>query len=255
METLKMSITDQVATITFTRPNVLNALNSKVFEELISVFDQLEASDNLRVVILTGEGKAFVAGADIAEMHEKNPGQARIFSQIGHDVFSRIENFKVPVIAAVNGFALGGGLELAISCDFIVASENAKFSAPEVNLGLIPGFNGTQRLPRLVGPSYAKYMLFTCQAIDSQEALRIGLVQLVTPHESIMDKTYEIAKLIGSKGPQAIESVKRTVNYGLMNGYKEGSKMEMHEFSEQFNEEGQEGMLAFLEKRKPVWKY
>jgi len=254
METLKLSLVNQIATLTFTRPNSLNALNSKVFEELIASLDELDKIANLRVLIITGEGKAFVAGADITEMHGKNPGQARIFSQIGHDVFSRIENFRVPVIAAVNGFTLGGGLELAISCDFIIASDKAKFSAPEVNLGLIPGFNGTQRLPRLVGPAYAKYMLYTAQMIDSTEALRIGLIQLVTSPELLMEKTIEIAELIASKGNQAIESVKRTVNYGLQNGYKEGSKMEMHEFSDQFNEQGQEGMLAFIEKRKPNWK-
>ncbi|MFA6403138.1 MAG: enoyl-CoA hydratase/isomerase family protein, partial [Salinivirgaceae bacterium] len=141
METLKLSLVNQIATLTFTRPNSLNALNSKVFEELTATLDELDKTPNLRVLIITGEGKAFVAGADIAEMHTKSPVQAKVFSQMGHDIFSRIENFRVPVIAAVNGFALGGGLELALSCDFRIASNTAKFSAPEVNLGLIPGFN------------------------------------------------------------------------------------------------------------------
>ncbi|MFA6403869.1 MAG: enoyl-CoA hydratase-related protein, partial [Salinivirgaceae bacterium] len=154
----------------------------------------------------------------------------------------------------VNGFALGGGLELALSCDFRIASNTAKFSAPEVNLGLIPGFNGTQRLTKTVGTGYAKYMLYTAQIVESTEALRIGLVQLVTTPELLMEKTLEIAELISTKGQQAVQSVKKTVNYGLMNGFKEGSIFEINEFSEQFNEQGQEGMLAFLEKRKPNWK-
>ncbi len=254
METLKLSLVNQIATLTFTRPNSLNALNSKVFEELTATLDELDKIPNLRVLIITGEGKAFVAGADIAEMHTKSPDQAKVFSQMGHDVFSRIENFKVPVIAAVNGFALGGGLELALSCDFRIASDKAKFSAPEVNLGLIPGFNGTQRLPKTVGPGYAKYMLYTAQIVESNEALRIGLVQLVTTPELLMEKTLEIAELISTKGQQAVQSVKKAVNYGLLNGFKEGSKFEINEFSVQFNEQGQEGMFAFLEKRKPNWK-
>jgi len=253
METLNLTQTNKTATVTFSRPQSLNALNSQVFKELNHVLDELENNETIRALVLTGEGKAFVAGADIAEMKDKTPGEARIFSQIGHDTFNRIENFKVPIIAAVNGFALGGGLELAMACDFMVASDKAKFSAPEVNLGLIPGFNGTQRLPRLVGVAFARYLLLTAQMIEAPEALQKGLVQMVVPADELMTKTYEIADLIGQKGPQAITAVKKVVNYGQLNGYKEGGHFEMKEFSNQFNEQGKEGMLAFLEKRKPNW--
>ncbi len=253
MDTLKLTFEENIALISFSRPQALNALNSQVFTELNKVLDELESNKQLRAIILTGEGKAFVAGADIAEMKDKTPGEARVFSQIGHDTFNRIENFKVPVIAAVNGFALGGGLELAMSCDFIIASDKAKFSAPEVNLGLIPGFNGTQRLPRAVGIGFARYMLFTAQMIEATEAVQRNLVQLVTTPEELLNKTMEVATTIASKGPHAIESAKRTINYGQLNGYKEGSHYEMKAFSENFNEQGKEGMSAFLEKRKPNW--
>ena len=217
------------------------------------VLDELEKANDIRVVILTGEGKAFVAGADIAEMKDKTVDEAYTFSKVGHDTFSRIENFYIPVIAAVNGFALGGGLELALSCDFIIASEKAKFSAPEVNLGLIPGFNGTQRLSRTVGVGFAKYMLYTAQMIDGLEAKQNLLAQLVVVPDELMTKAMEVAELICQKGTQAVSSAKRTVNYGQINGFKEGGLYEMTEFSNRFNEEGKEGMTAFLEKRKPNW--
>jgi enoyl-CoA hydratase len=253
METLQLIITDQTALITFSRPQSLNALNSQVFEDLNQVLDELEKNDKIRVLILTGEGKAFVAGADIAEMKDKSPVEALLFSQVGHDTFNRIENFRIPVIAAVNGFCLGGGLELAMACDFIIASDKAKFSHPEVNLGLIPGFNGTQRLTRAVGTGFAKYMLFTAQMIEAPEAKQNQLVQLVVPSEELMAKTLEVAQLICQKGPQAVSSVKKTVNFGQLNGYQEGSRFEVKEFADRFNEQGKEGMTAFLEKRKPIW--
>ncbi|MDP2335488.1 MAG: enoyl-CoA hydratase-related protein [Bacteroidota bacterium] len=254
METLQLIISDQTAIVTFSRPQSLNALNSRVFQDLNRVLDDLETNNNIRVIILTGEGKAFVAGADIAEMKDKSPAEALLFSQVGHDTFNRIENCTIPVIAAVNGFALGGGLELALACDFIIASDKAKFSAPEVNLGLIPGFNGTQRLPRAVGTGFAKYMLFTAQMIEAPEAKQNQLVQLVVPAEELMAKTIEVAHLICQKGPQAISSVKKAVNFGQLNGYQEGGHFEMNEFSNQFTEQGKEGMTAFLEKRKPNWE-
>lgn len=253
METLKLTFEGTTAVLTFSRPQALNALNSQVFVELNRVLDELDSNTEIKSVILTGEGKAFVAGADIAEMKDKTPAQARVFSQVGHDTFNRLEHFKVPVIAAVNGFALGGGLELAMACDFIVAAENAKFSAPEVNLGLIPGFNGTQRLPRAVGIGFARYMLYTAQMIEAPEALQRNLVQIMVPPEALMEKALEIAQTIASKGPQAIQSAKRTVNFGQDHVYREGSHFEMKEFSENFHEEGKEGMTAFLEKRKPNW--
>jgi len=254
METLRKIIENNIATITFSRPQVLNALNSKVFHELNMVFDELVNVQKLKAVVLTGEGKAFIAGADIAEMKNMTPVEAKAFSLIGHDTFNRIENFKVPVIAAVNGFALGGGLELALACDFIIASTMAKFSAPEVNLGLIPGFNGTQRLYRIVGAAYAKYMLYTAEMVDANEALRIGLAQKIVPIEEFMDATFVITEKIASKGPDAIRAVKRVINIGLEQGYACGSENEKEEFAKQFGEQGKEGMTAFLEKREAKWE-
>ena len=253
MQTLRLIKTDQIAIVTFSRPQSLNALNSRVFEDLNLVLDELDTTNDIKVIILTGEGKAFVAGADIAEMKDKSSTEAFIFSQTGHDTFNRIENFKIPIIAAVNGFALGGGLELALACDFIIASDKAKFSAPEVNLGLIPGFNGTQRLPRAVGTGFAKYMIFTAQIIEAEEARQNHLVQMVVASEDLMVKTLEIAQLICTKGPQAVSAAKKAINFGQLNGYKEGGRFEIKEFSNQFAEQGKEGMVAFLEKRKPNW--
>jgi enoyl-CoA hydratase len=253
METLQLIIEYNIAVITFTRPKSLNALNSDVFTDINLTFDSLDKNQELKAVILTGDGKAFVAGADIAEMRDKTPSEAKAFSIIGHNTFSRIENFKVPVIAAVNGFALGGGLELALACDFIITSENAKFSAPEVNLGLIPGFNGTQRLYRTIGSGNAKMMLFTAEMANANEALRMGLVQKVVAPEELMNTVITIAQNIASKGPNAIKAVKKAINFGLQKGFVAGSANEPGEFSKQFDEQGREGMSAFLEKRKPNW--
>ena len=253
MKTLQITIQGAVAVITFSRPEALNAINSEVFRELNSVLDDIEKNEEIKALILTGDGKAFVAGADIAEMRDKTPDEAKLFSETGHNTFMRIEEFKVPVIAAVNGFALGGGLELALSCDFIIASEKAKFSAPEVNLGLIPGFNGTQRLQRAVGIAYAKYLIFTAEMIDAQEALRVGLVQKVVAPEELMPVVEKTAATIASKGPDAVKAAKRAVNYGSYYGFLKGAENEQTEFSKQFNEQGKEGMTAFLEKRKPEW--
>jgi len=253
MKTLQLSLKNNIATITFSRPQALNAINSQVFTELNIVIDDLEKNSDLRVVILTGEGKAFVAGADIAEMRDKSPDEALVFSKKGHDTFARIEELKVPVIAVVNGFALGGGLELALACDFILASDKAKFSAPEVNLGLIPGFNGTQRLSRAVGHAYAKYLIYTAEMIDSEEACRVGLVQQTALHHELMQTADELAEKIASKGSDAVKAAKRAINFGLKQGFVKGSRNEQEEFSKQFNEQGKEGMTAFLEKRKPNW--
>ncbi len=253
METIKLEINDHIATLTFNRPEALNALNSRVFEDLNRYIDTLEANSDLRAVIITGEGKAFVAGADIAEMKDKTEQEAFEFSIMGHDTFNRIEKLSVPVFAAVNGFALGGGLELALACDFIIASDKAKFSAPEANLGLIPGFNGTQRLPRAVGVSNAKYLLFTADMIDAREALRLGLAQKTVSHEELIPTALKIAETIISKGPNAIKAAKKAVNYGMETSFTEGSKNERIAFSKVFDKQGKEGMQAFLEKRKPDW--
>ncbi len=253
METLQLTIENNIATITFSRPEALNALNSNVFFELNKTLNELKYNQNLKAVILTGEGKAFIAGADIAEMKDKTKAEAFEFSQNGHQTFNKLENFHVPVFAAVNGFCLGGGLELALACDFIIASDKAKFSAPEVNLGLIPGFNCTQRLPRVVGAANAKYLLFTAEMIDANEALRMGLTQKTVQPDELINTAVKIAETIASKGPDAIKAVKRAVNFGLKNGFTKGSENEPNEFSQQFGNQGKEGMTAFLEKRKPNW--
>lgn len=253
MSTLKVSTNNNIATITFSRPQALNALSTRVFTDLNQVLDELEQNKNLRAIIVTGEGKAFVAGADIAEMQNKKPADARAFSKIGHTTFNRLEHFPVPVIAAVNGFALGGGLELAMACDFIIASEKAKFSAPEVNLGLIPGFNGTQRLARAVGPNNARYLLYTTEMIAAEEAKQMGLVQKIVAPDELMETVLKTAQNIANKGPQAVQAVKKTVNFGLQNGHTEGSVKEIDEFGNQFGDQGKEGMTAFLEKRQPNW--
>lgn len=253
METLKLTIKDNVALITFSRPQAMNALNTEVFNELNLTLDELEKNKEIRALVFTGEGKAFIAGADIAEMRDKTPAEARVFSLNGHKTFQRIQEFKVPTIAAVNGYALGGGLEMAMSCDFILTAEKAKFGAPEVNLGLIPGFNGTQRLTRRVSEANAKYLLFTAEAIDAQEALRMGLVQKVLPQEDFFEEAIKVVNTITAKGPEAIKAVKRAVNFGLKHGFEKGSNNEPEEFAAQFSEQGYEGMAAFLEKRKPKW--
>lgn len=253
MENLNFSKTGKLGIIEFTRTEALNALNSKTFDELNHLLNDVESDSDITVLILTGRGKAFIAGADIAEMKDKSPREAKEFSQRGQKTFSRLENFSMPVIAAVNGFALGGGLELALSCDFIIASEKAKFSAPEVNLGLIPGFAGSQRLARLVGIGMAKYLLFTASMVDANEGLRIGLVQKVFAHENLLDEVKKIAELIIEKGPMAVKAVKEVVNHGAIKGFESGQIKEADEFAKLFDGEGKEGMNAFLEKRKPDW--
>jgi enoyl-CoA hydratase len=214
----------------------------------------LEDDKNIRALVITGEGKAFVAGADIAEMINMNSSEAEQFSRTGQDLFSSLENLEIPVIAAVNGFALGGGCELAMACDIRIASEYAKFGQPEVGLGLIPGFAGTQRMPRLLGLGNALYYLMTGDQIKSDEALRIGLVQKLVKHENLIDEAVELAKKISSMGPTAIGKVKRSSRLGLEKGMIDGSALETTEFGSLFGNEGTEGMKAFLEKRKPNWK-
>jgi len=241
------------AVITFSRPDVLNALNSEVFTELNLILDKLEQTEKIQVLILTGEGKAFVAGADIVEMKGMNATEAAIFSRTGHQTFNRLERLPQVVIGAVNGFALGGGLELALACDFLLASDKAKFSAPEVNLGLIPGFCGTWRLPRIIGLNNARYYLLTAIMFDVADALRMGLVQQVYPSSELMNEAMKLAELMASKGPAALLALKRVLQVGQEKGLKAGCDQETEEFAHLFNGEAQEGMQAFLEKRSPEW--
>jgi enoyl-CoA hydratase len=253
-KTLKLNITNNIVCLTIARPEALNALNSLVFDELNIFLDWVESQAQLKVLVITGEGKAFVAGADIAEMANMNSEEGKAFSIKGQKVFDRLEALRIPVIAAVNGFALGGGCEFAMSCDFRIASNKAKFGQPEVNLGLIPGYAGTQRLSRLTSIGDALYLLMTADVITAEEALRIGLVQKVVEAEELMTVVMEIAEKIASKGAKAVENVKLVTRKGYNLSFDKGSDLEADYFGKSFgNGESGEGMNAFLEKRKPNW--
>jgi len=255
-QNLLLDIKDHIATVTVNRPDKLNALNIQTVNELNDVFTEIEENEDVYVVIITGSGeKAFVAGADISELNELDVLSAKEFSERGNHVYSRIEGLDKPVIAAVNGFALGGGCELALACHIRVASENAKFGQPEVNLGIIPGYGGTQRLPRVVNPGRALEYILTGDMINAEEAFRTGLVNRVFPQSELMNKTMEIASKIASKGRQAIrfalKAVRSTMNMSLKDGLKyEASLFALSCSTEDFKE----GTAAFLEKRKPVFK-
>ena len=254
-ETLKYEVKDSIAYVTVNRPQAMNALNSDVLNELGAVFTDIAKDDEVRAVILTGEGKAFVAGADIAQMSALNAVEARQFAQLGHDVMNLIENTEKPVIAAVNGFALGGGCELSMACDFRIASEKAKFGQPEVGLGLIPGFGGTKRLSALVGKGMAKYLIMTADMINAEEAYRIGLVEKVVAPEELMNTCEDIAKKILSKAPIAVAIAKNVVNASNDLDPKTSSMMEVNAFGISFDSEDmKEGTLAFLEKRAAEFK-
>lgn len=245
-----------VAVVTINRPKALNALNAATLEELDRAFAELAEDKAVSAVIITGAGdKAFVAGADISFMKDLSPLEARNFALLGQAVFNRIENLPQPVIAAVNGFALGGGCELACACDIRLASENAKFGQPEVNLGVPPGFAGTQRLPRLVGKGLAKELLFAGDMIGAQEAYRIGLVNKVFPAGELMEAARAMAAKIAGKGRIAVQLTKSAVNQGMEMDLARGMAYEAEIFGLSFATEDQkEGMSAFLEKRKAEFK-
>lgn len=250
---LRPSIEGQTALLTISRPQALNALNSRFFEEMDFFISEISSDQNIRALIITGEGKAFVAGADIAEMVNMSPEEGRKFSEKGQAVFDRLGDLPFPVIGAINGFALGGGMELAMACDFRIASANAKFGQPEVNLGLIPGYAGTQRLPRLTNLADALYLLTTAEVIDAATALQMRLIQKVTEPENLLEEARRLAGQIASKGPLAVKLVKQVTRKGLEMPFTEGEKLECKHFGDPFGNEGAEGMRAFLEKRKPVW--
>jgi len=239
--------------VTINRPESLNALNTAFFDEM-DHFIANEATDpELTSIVITGTGKAFVAGADIAEMVNKTSEEAEAFSLRGQNTFKGFSTISVPVIAAINGFALGGGLELALACDFRIAASTAKFGQPEVNLGLIPGYAGTQRLPRLIGMGDALYMLTTGEMLTAADALRIGLVQKVTEPDQLIDEVLRIAAVIASRGPEAVKRVKFVARQGYQVSLAQGSLLEAQAFGQLFGKQGTEGMKAFLEKRKPQW--
>jgi enoyl-CoA hydratase len=233
----------------------MNALNTRFFNELDELVASVKKDPAVNLMMITGSGKAFVAGADIAEMVNKDQEEGTAFSRLGQNTFRSLEELDIPVIAVVNGFALGGGMELTMACDFRIASSKAKFGQPEVNLGLIPGYAGTQRLSRLTNMGTALYLLMTADMITAEEALRIGLVQKVVEPEALMETSMAIAKNIVSKGPQSVRKLKRVVRKGYEMSLEEGSELESAEFGSLFgdNSEGREGMSAFLEKRKPNW--
>jgi len=255
-ENITLEYKGGAAIVTINRPKALNALNLQTLEELRYCLGELSGREEVAVVILTGGGeKSFVAGADISHMQKLEPLEARGFAKLGHEVGKLLEDMPQPVIAAVNGFALGGGCELAIACDIRYASENAKFGQPEVNLGVIPGFGGTQRLPRLIGKGLANELLFSGDIIDAAEALRIGLVNKVFPQEELLEKCLELAERIASRGPLAIKLCKEVVNHGMEMDLARACSYEGDLFSLCFSSaEQKEGMSAFLEKRTPQFK-
>ncbi|HVL86448.1 MAG TPA: enoyl-CoA hydratase-related protein [Candidatus Thermoplasmatota archaeon] len=244
-----------VAVVTIDRPEARNALNAEVLSDLAAALARAEADDTVRCVVLTGEGPAFVAGADIAVMAEVTPAQAREYTKLGQDTFRRVERMEKPVIAAVNGFAFGGGCELAIACDVILASEKAQFGLPEVGLGIHPGFGGTQRLPRLVGRHVAKELILSGDTFDARRAAEIRLVNRVVPHARLLDEALALARRIAQNAPYAVRLAKAAVNRGADLPLDAALALELESVTTTFaTEDRTEGMRAFLEKRKPEWK-
>jgi len=254
-ETILIEKQNKIAILTINRPDKLNALSYKVHVEGVAALDELRKDDSIRVVIITGAGdKAFIAGADITEFVNKNTVEQRnIFQE--RTLFNSIDSFPKPIIAMINGYCLGGGCEIALACDIRVASEKAKLGQPEINLGIIPGGGGTQRLTRLVGEGKAMELILTGEMIDAQTALSIGLVNHVYPHEQLLEKTLEIAEKIAEKSPIALQLAKEAVKFASRSNLDEGLRREIDLFSICFStEDKEEGIKAFLEKRKPEFK-
>ena len=252
LNNLKVEVKDKVCVITINRPKALNALNSATLKDLDTVLEDLENDTNIYAVILTGAGeKSFVAGADIAEMKDLNEAQGKEFGELGNKVFLRLENLNKPVIAAIQGFALGGGCEISMACDIRIASETALFGQPEVGLGITPGFGGTQRLARIVGLGKAKEMIYTARNIKADEAYRIGLVNKVVALEDLMNEAKKMASNIIANAPVAVKLCKDAINRGMQVGIDEAVMIEAEDFGKCFATEDQtEGMTAFLERRK-----
>lgn len=257
MNNLKLEVENEIAVLTISRPAALNALNSETLDELNTVLSEIEARDDVKVVILTGGPdkkdnpyKSFVAGADIAEMVNFTAAEARAFGMRAAEPFFKLMNMRQVTIAAINGFALGGGCEIAMSCDIRIAADNASFAQPECGLGIIPGFGGTQRLARLVGMGRAKEMIFTCDNIDADEAYRIGLVNKVVAKEELMDTAKKMAAKIASKGSYAVSIAKAAINNGYDMDIKNAVEMEANLFGVTCSTHDKtEGMSAFLERR------
>ncbi len=255
-KTLVIEIEDSIATVTIDRPEKLNALNYTVLSELDTLFNQLKNDETVKGILLTGAGeKAFVAGADLQEIKELDGEAALQFARSGQQLFLRIETFPKPVMALINGFALGGGCELAMACHLRLASEKAKFGQPEINLGLIPGYGGTQRLPRLIGKTRALELLLTGDMIDAAEALKIGLVNKVVPAAQLLTEGKAMMKKIVAKGGIAVQSVLQAVHQGLNLSLENGLELEALLFGRVCaTEDKNEGITAFFEKRKPHFR-
>lgn len=247
---------DRIATITINRPQALNALNKETMQEILQLLDDVAEDENIRVVVITGAGgKAFSAGADIKEMRGFNSLKARALAERGHKLCRAIETLGKPVIAAINGYALGGGLEMAMACDFRIASDKAKMGQPEVNIGLIPGWGGTQRLPRLIGKTAAKEMIYTGKMVNAEKAEKLGLVNKVVPADQLMSAVKEFASELVDKPPKAIEIAKSLINQGVETDLETALKFEREGFGVVAStEDSKEGLAAFLEKRKPKFK-
>ena len=255
-ENLVFEVYDRVGVLSFNRTRALNALNEKTLQELDEVITEIGRDDNLRVFVLTGAGdKAFVAGADIAQFQQMSPLQARSFAETGQQLFFKIERLPKPVIACVNGYALGGGCELAMSCDFIYASDKAKFGQPEVNLGIMPGFGGSQRLVLLVGKAKAKELCMTGEMIDAQRAKQLGLVAKVFPAERLLEETMKVARQLAEKSPSSLRSIKRAIERGSGVNLETGCALEAEAFGLLLSGlDAKEGVAAFLEKREADFK-
>ena len=240
-----------VALVTMNRPEALNALNDQVLRELDAVLDQVEADDSILVAVITGAGRSFVAGADIGQMSTLTAAEGKAFGVLGNRVFLKLENLTKPTIAAVNGFALGGGCELSMACDIRVASEKAKFGQPEVGLGITPGFGGTQRMPRICGTAHAMELILTADTINAQQALEIGLVSKVVAPEALMDTALELANKIASKAQVAVRAAKQAIRYGIQCDISTAATYEALAFATCFGTEDQkDAMKAFVEKKK-----
>lgn len=252
MNNVIMEVNDEIALVTINRPKSLNALNSETLAELDQCFDEISTRKDIKVLILTGSGqKAFVAGADISEMVNATPAEGRQMGMLARQAFLKLETMPQVTIAAVNGYALGGGCEISMACDIRIASDNARFGQPETGLGILPGFGGTQRLARLIGKGRAKELIFTCDQIDAQEAYRIGLANKVVPQDELIDTCKKMAAKIISKGSYAISLAKEAINTGMDTDLSSGLTLEADLFGLSFSTHDKtEGMTAFLEKRK-----
>ncbi len=251
-KTILFEIEGSIATLTFNRPEKLNALNPEMFAEVRDVLNRVAGDPRIRVLVLTGQGRAFIAGADIRVFLDLNPLSARRFAQDAHEVAFDMEKMDIPIIAAVNGFALGGGCEMAMACDIIYASEEARFGQPEINLGIIPGFGGTQRLARLVGKVAAKEMCLTGRIIDAREAKSMGLVAQIFPAATLMEESLKVARSLAGKSRGGLKTLKRVMDQGLEVDLRTGCTLEMDGFALCFaSPDAKEGAAAFLEKRPP----